>query len=486
MAREKHLTRRIELAFVVLDKQLQVVDQRQILVRPEKTPLTPVCESITGITWEQLQTACVFKEAVREFDAYIRHEIIGRDLSFCFVTYGSWGLRMQLRREAKDKGIDLPDYIRLCRMFDIKQELQAWHRAHPEVALRSMALSSLCEDFSAVPPPIQPATSVALAMCARITAVTRYLRATAPAAVLTSPIDCAADYNAFVKDESKVIHLSGLPYEITQGELEVWFSSNGLWPQSAYMILASNDRMSVSALALFEHHSDALRALSVLNGRCFGRERVVAVNPSSEHVVEQAHAAGLLAIFPVKSTSQVRPGDWHCLRCAFHNFASRRTCLKCQAPKPFEWTCSQCFGQNHYMAPCMHCGAEYASSLLPTAPAAMANATAPPSSNVRFRPGDWFCSQCHLQNFASRTVCYRCQAPNTNPPSTITMADTPPSYSQQRFRAGDWIWYVIDLLLFFCSAFTYPSFSPVCEVHNFRSRFHCLKCSAPKPEPVKE
>ena len=44
------------------------------------------------------------------------------------------------------------------------------------------------------------------------------------------------DFNQFKKEQSKVIHLAGLPHDVTQPELEAWFSGQGIRPTSLSMI----------------------------------------------------------------------------------------------------------------------------------------------------------------------------------------------------------------------------------------------------------
>merc|ERR1719474_578000 len=64
------------------------------------------------------------------------------------------------------------------------------------------------------------------------------------------------------------------------------------------------------------------------------------------------------------SGSQRRPGDWSCVKCSFHNFASRALCYKCDNRKPQE----------------------------------------------AMRPGDWIC-ECKSHNYVNRETCFRCSKP---------------------------------------------------------------------------
>lgn len=433
----------IELAYVVVDTTtMETTHQQHIFVRPERTPLTSFCTSITGITWKQLDSAGTFKDAIRELDDYIQQELVAKKLSFCFATHGGWILRMQLPREARDKNMELPAYLAYYQMFDLKQEVQRWQVYHqPEVSLRTTSLADLCETFH-VDRVMDSNNASGLDACLTVVNVLRYLAAFHYQDILTRPIDFGADLQHFNQETSKVVRLAGLPYEVTQGELEAWFSSNGLRPAMTYMIQASehNAKPSVSGFAMFHSHEDASRGL-MLNGRCLG-DRPIEVSPSSERVIEAA--ANILTQFPVQANSRrrVRPGDWNCPNCSFHNFASRRNCFKCNAENPNppptthtvnatstggDWLCS-CGFHNYASQPrCLKCGSEQRSS------------TGTTGSRIHVRPGDWFCPnpECSFQNFASRTSCYRCQTPNPNPQPQPQASY---NYAETQFRVGDWIW----------------------------------------------
>ena len=81
--------------------------------------------------------------------------------------------------------------------------------------------------------------------------------------------------------------------------------------------------------------------------------------------------------------ADVRPGDWTCPNCGANCFASRVSCFKCQTPKPGG-------GCNESYADRGSCGGA-------------------PRGDVR--PGDWTCTQCGANVFASKSNCFKCQAP---------------------------------------------------------------------------
>ena len=456
----------IELSFVVVNaSNMEVLHKQQIFVKPERTPLTAFCSEVTGIKSSMLETAGSLSDAVTTLDNYIQTQV--EPHTFCFVTHGGWPLRIQLPREARDKNIALPNYLSFCRMFDLKQEIQRWQVHHPEVSLRSTSIRDLCEIFDLTRVTDQ---TVGLNNALTTVEVLRYLLGFRHVDVFVHPIDTNADLNQFKKEESQVIHLAGLPFEVTQGELEAWFSSNGLRPTTMWMIQPSdNSKPSISGFVVFQQHDDAMRALS-LNGRCLG-DRPIEVCPSSARVIEAA--GNMLVTFPLQAKSrQLRPGDWNCFNCSFHNFASRLYCFKCNAENPNpgpqagqgppvqpfshgDWMCPSCNFHNYSSRMhCKKCAGPKPPKVLkgnkklingppmqqpplshpqtypnmhsgnvpggPPPPNAGYhggyNSGARPHHHISFRPGDWYCpnSACGFQNFASRNTCFRCHTPNPN------------------------------------------------------------------------
>jgi len=75
------------------------------------------------------------------------------------------------------------------------------------------------------------------------------------------------------------------------------------------------------------------------------------------------------------------------------------------------------------------------------------------------RAGDWLCSACNSHNFASRSACFRCQAPKGGyaPPEPRGALVAPTG-----MQDGDWI-------------------CPACSNHNFKSRQQCNRCQTPRP-----
>ncbi|CAG8457604.1 10321_t:CDS:2 [Paraglomus occultum] len=286
----------IEFAWVVVDTStLEVVYQHSQYVKPENTTLTPFCTQLTNITWDKLENAGTLKDAIIALDNYIQSYIVSQGKNFCFCTHGAWDLRIQLPREARDKHIELPSYLAHCRMFDLKQEYQRWQVHHPDVVLKSQSLGEMCSVFDLqVVGPQHSGLNDSLTMVNII----RYFCSFGHHDVFVNPIDTNADLNQFKKEQSKVIHLAGLPHDVTQHELEAWFSGQGVRPTTLWMIRTlDQQKPSGTGFGIFATHEDAMACLE-MNGRTLG-DRAIEVSPSSERVIEVAGT--ILAPFPVGS-----------------------------------------------------------------------------------------------------------------------------------------------------------------------------------------
>ncbi|KAJ3012947.1 hypothetical protein HKX48_005997 [Thoreauomyces humboldtii] len=211
----------------------------------------------------------------------------------------------------------------------------------------------------------------------------------------------------------------------------------------------------------------------------------------------------------------MKPGDWMCPSCDCHNFQSRSSCFRCNAPKdgmgggpggpppgqygappsgggsmrPGDWICEkptcnfQNFASRHE---CMRCGSQR--------PGAGGGAGGYPpqqqsyggqggyggggggyqqQNRPEFRPGDWGCDQCQFHNFQSRAECYKCRAPRSDglAPGPRTGGGQGGDYygggqggggggHGPAMKEGDWM-------------------CPSCQSHNFRSRTECFRCRAP-------
>lgn len=77
------------------------------------------------------------------------------------------------------------------------------------------------------------------------------------------------------------------------------------------------------------------------------------------------------------TTTNMKPGDWHCPTCNYLCYASRDSCPRCRTPAPER-------NSNH--------------------------------SGVQARrlPGDWDCDRCRFHNYAFRPQCMKCGALKQN------------------------------------------------------------------------
>lgn len=250
--------------------------------------LTSRTASLTTLTWEHVRSAGSFRDAINRFDGFAQEHLLPNNLEFSFVTLDSWDLRVQLPREARDKAVVLPPYLQHSRTFDLRTEYQRWQQHHPEsLPFGPSSLSNICAALEVEPvqssAPIKhnlPFHLQALAPAsprrAMEEAVTlaRVLRGLIRKSqpphehpdVLTRPMDARADVRAFLSERSKVLHMSGLPHDTTQSELESWFTQFGGRP-IAFWTLRTPDqhKPTGSGFAVFSSHEEASSLLSSAN-----------------------------------------------------------------------------------------------------------------------------------------------------------------------------------------------------------------------------
>ncbi|KAG9951090.1 hypothetical protein KCU81_g9707, partial [Aureobasidium melanogenum] len=416
----------IELGWILLDsKNCDELHRESVLVKPVNTPITPLCTSLTTLTWEHVRNAGSFRDAINRFDQFAQEHLVKNNHEFAFVTLDSWDLRVQLPREARDKAVVLPPYLQHSRTFDLRTEYQRWQAHHPEsLPFGSSALTNICAALEVEPvqssAPIKhnlPFHLQALAPAsprrAMEEAVTlaRVLRGLIRKSqpphehpdVLTRPMDARADVRAFLSERSKVLHMSGLPHDTTQSELESWFTQFGGRP-IAFWTLRTPDqhKPTGTGFAIFSSHEEAAESLC-MNGRALN-EKAIEVSPSSSRVLDRA--ADILTAFP-PSKNRPRPGDWTCPSCGFSNFQRRTACFRCSfpamaaAPDPMYG-----YGYGHpgmMGPPGHHMGHHHMGG---------GGMRGGGSTHVPFRAGDWRCGAegCNYHNFAKNVSCLRCGA----------------------------------------------------------------------------
>ncbi|KAK5958364.1 Asparagine-rich protein (ARP protein) [Knufia fluminis] len=425
----------IEIGWMLLDsKNLQEIYSNSVLVKPVNTPITPLCTSLTTLTWEHVRNAGSFRDAIAAFDKFATEHLTSQNLEFAFVTLDSWDLRVQLPREARDKSVVLPAYLQHSRTFDLRQEYSKWQQRHPEsLPFGPSSLANICAALEVDPvqssAPIKhnlPFHLQALAPASprrameEAVTLTRVLRGLVRKSqpphehpeILSRPMDARADVNAFLKERSKVLHMNGLPHDTTQSELESWFTQFGGRP-IAFWTLRTPDqhKPTGSGFAVFSSHEEAAESLC-MNGRALN-EKAIEVSPSSSRVLDRA--ADILTPFP-PSKNRPRPGDWNCPSCGFSNFQRRTACFRCSFPAagsggdPYGggggFSYGGGYGPPHMMGPphmghhghgMGHHGGRGGAGVVP------------------FRAGDWRCGAegCSYHNFAKNVNCLRCGAPRS-------------------------------------------------------------------------
>lgn len=234
------------------------------------------------MTWEHVRNAGSFRDAINRFDAFTTEHLNSTNLDFVFVTLDAWDLRVQLPREARDKAVVLPPYLQHSRTFDLRTEYQRWQQHHPEsLPFGPSSLANICAALeveavqSSAPikhnlpfhlQALAPA-SPRRAMDEAIT-LARVLRGLVHKSqprnehpdVLTRPMDARADVRAFLSERSKVLHMSGLPHDTTQSELESWFTQFGGRPIAFWTLRTPEQHKPTgTGFAVFSSHEEVSR-----------------------------------------------------------------------------------------------------------------------------------------------------------------------------------------------------------------------------------
>ena len=406
---------------------------------------------------------------------------------------------MQLPREARDKAVVLPPYLQHSRTFDLRTEYQRWQQHHPEsLPFGPSSLSNICAALEVEPvqssAPIKhnlPFHLQALAPASPRRAMEEALtlkrvlqgliRKSQPPHehpdVLTRPMDAKADVRAFLAERSKILHMSGLPHDTTQSELESWFTQFGGRP-IAFWTLRTPDqhKPTGTGFAVFSSHEEVcyfsvtfrvsidfseasyspkpihcLLAMSsiantlicvqaaeslCMNGRALN-EKAIEVSPSSSRVLDRA--AEILTPFP-PSKNRPRPGDWTCPSCGFSNFQRRTACFRCSFPAvsagpggdPMGYS-SYGYSGPHMMAPHHHMGHHGGHGM-----GGHSRGLGGGGGMVPFRAGDWKCGSegCGYHNFAKNVACLRCGASRAGAAVVADSAFPSPLESSSSYSMG--------------------------------------------------
>ena len=272
-----------------------------MLVRPTNTPITPLCTSLTTLTWEHVKQAGSFRDAIAAFDAYASEHLMDKNAGpgaapkFAFVTLTPWDLRVQMPREARDKSVVLPAYMQHPVLFGLRGEYQTFQSHHPEtLAFSSSSLSSICAGLEVeevrssgkvtggLPFHLQAlAPSSPRRALEEALTLTRCLRSLSQKSrpsqanpsgdpdVLSRPLDARSDVRAFLGERSKVLHLSGLPHDTTQSELESWFTQYGGRPIAFWTLRTpEGGKPSGSGFVVFGSHEEVSPFLNPVESPC--------------------------------------------------------------------------------------------------------------------------------------------------------------------------------------------------------------------------
>ncbi|KAI3402811.2 hypothetical protein KGF56_004485 [Candida oxycetoniae] len=420
---------------------LNIMHSETILVRPVNTPITPYCTQVNKLTWEDVKDAGTFKDAITLFDKWILKEILSKNKEFTFVVFDSSKLRVQLPREARDKGVVLPPYLQHPKLFDLTVEYSKWQTTHPEaVSYTASSLANLVtalevdsdsiEDFQVGGTSSSHATSQGEASLEVIATrnsdiskkdlpqlitklVIQLMKKALPveehATVFTHPYDIAEDVKAFVKERSKVLYLSNLPPDTTQSELEYWFTQYSGRPVAFWTLknlddskLAHQLNKGISGFVVFGSHEEATESL-VMNGKAFG-DRAIEVQPSSTIVLDTANDFAVAiqeSIFSRSSSNQSKDtrGDTNA-----H--------LDQNGPEKFnERSLDGSRKSNNQVGKITtYNGPNSTSESLPNTATNNSHNRPQFNNSVPFRAGDWKCDLCAYHNFAKNMTCLKCGA----------------------------------------------------------------------------
>lgn len=349
----------IEISWVViLASTLKTLNTDSILIRPVNTPITPYCTQKYDINWELVRSAGTFKEGIEKFT-----DLLSNYDSFSFVTYDINKLRVQLIREARDKSVELPEYLKYPRVFDLEKEVGKWKQENTQGLSTMLNVLGVEEEDSQDNSDTRAKKYVNLYSKILVQLIKKSIPVQDYPDVLTKPYDSKQDIYAFKLEKSKILYLANLPQDTTQSELESWFTQYGGRPIAFWCVkgettdTSSNgfssgnnsgsnsiisingtgdspnldssefNQKNVSGFAVFATHEEAIESLS-MNGRVLN-DKSVEVQPSSIKVLD--NASDLLSPFP-PSKNRPRPGDWTCPSCGFSNFQRRTHCFRCSFP----------------------------------------------------------------------------------------------------------------------------------------------------------
>lgn len=438
----------IEIGWIMMDaKSHEPLSEVLTLIKPTNTPITPLCTSLTSLSWDSVRDAGTFKETISKLENQISEKLVTKGKSFVFVTFNSWDIKVHIPRESRDKNVVLSKYLQYPKVFDLKLEFQKWqaHMGETTAGYNATNILNMCStldiDILAVREKVR-ALSAALDIVDLNTISNGYYlprrsiehiyiirevfyRLVAISKnrceLFNTPFDLNHDIREFLTEKSKVLYMSNLPYDTTQSELEAWFSRFGGRP-IAFRTLQTPDphKLLGSGFAIFATHESASESLA-MNGRSLN-DRSIEIQPSSFKLLDFAQE--ILVPFPL-SKNRSRPGDWTCPSCGFSNFQRRTACFRCSFPAAsaaaiqesiFDLKKQPMLGGSY--------NGGYGSQNRSTVNGSIKGYLQPTSNttgnnnnnninngnnnSIPFRAGDWNCDNCTYHNFAKNVFCLRC------------------------------------------------------------------------------
>lgn len=486
------------------------------------------------------------------------HQIINEALNFSdFIIcsmFSTWTLKVILQRQAFDENVNLPKFLKHLKIFDLWKEYGVWYnrlysndttalntvnkkdmqslfdsRGDPDDIRLTSCLTLL--DLTELYPGIETQTNqheengaaddqpkVLLQSLKNINTTITVLATlfakrnndeTESYDIFSHPYNLELDFKTFQEEESNILYMTNLPIDITQSELESWFTQHGTRPigfwtfknilETLFNLNNNNNNNnqnltiwkynqfsyieelnSIPGFVVFQNHENAKDALYSLNGRSILSnatntkqpqivEHIIELQPSSTKVIDLAKE--ILISFP-QSKNKPRPGDWNCPSCGFLNFQRRIACYRCSLPIPstLQKTKSETSIRTHinnnsndFNDTTIRYG-----SVNPTAN--YHNNTLIPTYNENQKLSTLHNLPIYNNNFTNSindrnsTTTTTTTTINYNP--KVTYVNTPyhgnpNTYSGIPFRAGDWK-------------------CVICDYHNFAKNIVCLRCGEPK------
>ncbi|ORY08118.1 hypothetical protein K493DRAFT_250588 [Basidiobolus meristosporus CBS 931.73] len=270
----------IEFSWVAYDaKTMEVLKKQQSYCKPENTPITPYCIELTKITPEMVENAGTLQDAVDTLDEYIQKNILDHGKSFCFVTHGPWDLKIQFPREAKNKQLRIPSYLRNCTLFDLKVEFFKWLAHHPEYRPPNSMLITMCNTLKSQL--VEPQHS-GINDCLTIGNIIQSMIKHEHSDVFRHATDLAKIRAEFMSTQSNYVFFGGLPIKTTHPEISAWLKENDIDFHDLWMCRSLYRRPNGTGFAILKSHQSAQKFLD-LNGSVF-RNRAVEVIPSTKHI----------------------------------------------------------------------------------------------------------------------------------------------------------------------------------------------------------